>query len=310
MTAVRMTVRCGMARQSRPCKRGRRCTSIFAAFLHVPALEVARCAAVPLAQWMLQAWPRRSRRPRPRPSPLRTGTRQQRTGTARRTHTTGPPKHATIVPTRDARAADREQQGGPVDADATADRAAARRDRKGSAGDRKHSEDDRDAASSDRVRAAVERANLVVDGLTGAQQRAHGLAELERDVVKARRTGHPFALAFLDVDGLKAINDTRGHAAGDEVLRQVVAVVKTVVRDYDLIIRYGGDEFICGLLDLNLDDAADRFAKATKDLACHGVAFSVGLAALGGNDTLHDLIERADLAMYEQRRSRGSAEGS
>lgn len=218
---------------------------------------------------------------------------------------------------RDARAAVREQRDGRFDADAAADRAGAKRDRRGSAGDRKHSEDDRkhseddrDAASSDRVRAAEERAKLVVDGLTGAHQRAPGLAELEREIVKARRTGQPFVLAFVDVDGLKAINDTRGHAAGDEVLRQVVAVVKEVVRDYDLIIRYGGDEFICGLLDLDLDKAANRFANLRKDLAGHGGAFSVGLAVLSVNDTLQDLIDRADLAMYEQRRSRGSVEGS
>ena len=153
----------------------------------------------------------------------------------------------------------------------------------------------------------MERANLVVDALTGAHQRAPGLAELEREIVKARRTGQPFVLAFIDVDGLKAINDTQGHAAGDEVLRQMVAAVKNVVRDYDLMIRYGGDEFICGLLDLHLDDAANRFANTRKDLAGHVAAFSVGLAVLDGNDTLQDLIDRADLAMYEQRKSRAFA---
>lgn len=205
---------------------------------------------------------------------------------------------------RDARAADREQQDGRVDADAAADRAGAKRDRRVSAGDRKHSEDDRDAASADRVSAAVERASLVVDGLTGAHQRAPGLAELEREVVKARRTGQPFVLAFMDVDGLKTINDTGGHAAGDEVLRQVVALVKETVREYDLVIRYGGDEFICGLLDLSLEDAASRFADTRKKLTGREVAFSVGLAVLSGDDTLQDLIDRADAAMYEQRSSR------
>ena len=155
----------------------------------------------------------------------------------------------------------------------------------------------------------MERAALVLDGLTGAHQRAHGLAELEREVVQAKRTGQPFVLAFIDVDGLKAINDTRGHTAGDDVLRQVVAMIKKVVRDYDLITRYGGDEFVCGLLDLHLDEATDRFANMRKDLADDGPAFSVGLAALEGNNTLQELIDRADRAMYEQRRSRDSVEG-
>ena len=209
---------------------------------------------------------------------------------------------------RDARAQVRDQDLGFA-ADADADRAGARRDRRASAGDRQHSQDDREAASADRVRASLERRDLVVDGLTTAHQRGPGLADLEREVVKARRTGQAFVLAFVDVDGLKAINDTRGHAAGDEVLQDVVAAVKGVVRDYDLIVRYGGDEFVCGLLDLNFDEAATRFARARKDLADRGVAFSVGLAVLDGNDTLQALIDRADLAMYEQRRSRPSVEG-
>lgn len=205
---------------------------------------------------------------------------------------------------RDARASGRDEDKGHIDADAAADRAGAKRDRQVSAGDRKHAEDDRDAASADRILAAVDRANLVIDGLTGARNREAGLVELERELVKARRTGHPLVLAFVDVDGLKAINDTQGHQTGDDVLRQVVAAVRKVVREYDLIVRYGGDEFICGLGDLDLDDAADRFAKAREDLAGHGVTFSVGLAVLEVDETLSGLVNRADRAMYEQRKSR------
>lgn len=208
---------------------------------------------------------------------------------------------------RDARAEDREHQEGRFDADAAADRAGARRDRRGSAGDRKNSEDDREAASADRVRAAVERANLVVDGLTGAHQRAPGLAELEREIIKARRTEQPFVLAFLDVDGLKGVNDAHGHAAGDQLLQEVVGAIRGAVREYDLVIRYGGDEFICGLLNINLDDAANRFANTKKDLGGRDVAFSVGLAELIGDDTLDDVIARADAAMYDERRRRGAA---
>lgn len=205
---------------------------------------------------------------------------------------------------RDARAERREQQDGRIDPDAAADRAGARRDRRGSAGDRKHSEDDRDAASAERVRAAVERANLVEDGLTGAYQRAPGLAELERELLKARRTNQPYVLAFLDVDGLKAINDTQGHIAGDQALIALVASVRAVVRDYDLVVRYGGDEFVCGLLDTSLDDAANRFTNTMKDASGPTVAFSIGLAELRDGDTLQDLIDRADAAMYEQRKNR------
>lgn len=128
--------------------------------------------------------------------------------------------------------------------------------------------------------------------------------ELEREVVKARRTDEPFVLAFIDVDGVKVTNDMRGHAAGDEVLRQVVAAVRKALREYDLILRYGGDESIRGMSDLSLANAESRFGDTRRHLADHGVAFSVGLAVLDGSDTLQDLIDRADLAMYEQRRSR------
>lgn len=111
------------------------------------------------------------------------------------------------------------------------------------------------------------------------------------------------------MDGLKETNDRRGHAAGDELLRLVVAAVRSVVRDYDPVIRYGGDEFVCGILDLSLENAVKRFANVRKDLAGHKVAFSVGLAVLSGEDTLQDVIDRADQAMYEERRSRRSLPG-
>lgn len=116
-----------------------------------------------------------------------------------------------------------------------------------------------------------------MDGLTGAHQRAPGLAELEREILEARRTNQLFVLAFLDVDGLKAINDTHGHAAGDQVLVKLVAMVREFVREYDLVTRYGGDEFVCGMLNLTLDDAEKRFADMKAAASASGMAFSVGL---------------------------------
>ncbi len=210
---------------------------------------------------------------------------------------------------RDARAEGRDVRRGSVDTDAAADRAGAKRDRKGSAGDRKHSEDDRDAASADRVLAAVDRANFVVDGLTGAHQRAPGLAELERETVKARRKDRSFVLAFIDVDGLKAINDTQGHGAGDQVLRLVVAGLRRALREYDLILRYGGDEFLCGLSEIALEDVEGRLAATKKELTEAGISFSYGLASMTATCTLQEVIDRADMAMYEQRRNSRDEQG-
>lgn len=205
---------------------------------------------------------------------------------------------------RDERAEERERTQ-PYDPTAAADRAGAKRDRQGSANDRKHAEHDRVAAATDRALSARERDALLVDGLTGVHRREAGLLELEREILKARRTGHAFVLAFLDVDGLKTTNDTAGHAAGDELLRRVVESVRDVLRDYDLIVRYGGDEFLVGVMDLPATEAAVRFEAANARLAVdQGASMSVGLAELAPADSLADLIARADTAMYEARQGR------
>lgn len=115
-------------------------------------------------------------------------------------------------------------------------------------------------------------------------------------------------LAFIDVDGLKTRNDSLGHAAGDQLLRQVADTIRDHVRSYDLIVRYGGDEFLCGLLDMDLAAAADRFASVNADLArIHGASITAGLALLGTDDSLETLIGRADEVLFRERSRRGTA---
>jgi diguanylate cyclase (GGDEF)-like protein len=129
--------------------------------------------------------------------------------------------------------------------------------------------------------------------------------ELEREVMRAHRTGKSFVLAFVDVDGLKSVNDSEGHAGGDELLRQVVDTIRGVVRDYDLIVRYGGDEFLCGLADIGLSEADRRFETANAGLAVtRDASVTVGLAEVVPEESLDDLIARADAAMYAQRDNR------
>lgn len=74
---------------------------------------------------------------------------------------------------------------------------------------------------------------------------------MERETARAKRTKHPFVLAFVDVDRLKATNDSLGHAAGDHLLRRTVESMRKHLRSYDLIVRFGGDEFVCALVDLS-----------------------------------------------------------
>jgi diguanylate cyclase (GGDEF)-like protein len=206
---------------------------------------------------------------------------------------------------RDERADLREKEGFQFDPEAASDRAGAKRDRQSSASDRTHALRDRHAALTDRSLSARDRESFVTDGLTGAHHREPGLAELERDIIKAKRIRQPFVLAFVDADNLKGINDMHGHAAGDEVLRQVVSTIRGCVREYDLIVRFGGDEFLCGLLNVNLADAAKRFQVAKTDLAAiPHASFTVGLVELAPDDGLHNLIGRADAAMYQKRRQR------
>ena len=204
---------------------------------------------------------------------------------------------------RDDRAEARDRSVGRHDAGAASDRLEALRDRRGAASDRAHAAADREAASSDRLVSAGDRAVSSIDGLTGAHRRDAGTLELERETARAKRTGQPFVLAFVDVDGLKTTNDSLGHDAGDRLLRQVVQAMRANLRSYDLIVRFGGDEFVCGLLDLGMAEAAQRFSLISADLAeAEHASISVGLVELQGDESLQSLIMRGDDDLYRQRR--------
>ncbi len=125
---------------------------------------------------------------------------------------------------------------------------------------------------------------------------------LDHDVLRAKRTNQPFTLAFVDLDDLKAVNDSLGHVAGDQLLRATADAIRGHLRPYDLIVRYGGDEFLCGLLDLTMAAAAERFVLVNADLAAtRQASVSAGLAQFETDDALEDLIARADEALYSER---------
>jgi len=209
---------------------------------------------------------------------------------------------------RDETAQARDQALDGSDAGGASDRAEALRDRRGAARDRAHAAADRQAAWSDRAVSAGEREVSSIDGLTGAHRRDAGIVELKRETSRAKRTGQSFVLVFVDVDGLKATNDSRGHPAGDQLLKAIADRMRGHLRGYDLIVRFGGDEFVCGLLDLKVDEVAQRFELVNADLAeANQSTITVGLAELQANDSVEDLIARADAALYTARQKRSDA---
>lgn len=207
---------------------------------------------------------------------------------------------------RDERAVVRELAADGADTGAAADRAGASRDRRGSASDRNQAADDRDAAASDRQLSAQERTISSIDELTGAYARDAGTLELKRELARANRTQESLVLAFVDVDDLKEKNDSLGHVAGDRLLREAVEGMRANLRSYDLIVRFGGDEFVCALLDVSIAQATERFAAVNAKLEGAKASITVGLAQMRSGDSLADLVERADRALYANRGHRAS----
>ena len=144
-----------------------------------------------------------------------------------------------------------------------------------------------------------------MDQLTRTYRRDTGVVELERDMARAKRTNQPLTLAFVDIDGLKERNDSKGHGAGDRLISQTADSLRAHLRSYDLIIRFGGDEFLCALVDVDIAEASERFSRVNENLSeTEQASVTVGLAELREDDDVEDLLARADKAMYEARDQR------
>ena len=154
----------------------------------------------------------------------------------------------------------------------------------------------------------------LTDELTGMRNRRGFLVLADQALRMARRTRAKCVLVFIDLDGLKRVNDTRGHAAGDALIADAARVLGRVFRESDVVGRVGGDEFaVFALLDEHdgsqavssrLQAEIDRFnAQAVPTMR---VSMSVGIEEiLASSDTPLDvLLSRADRAMYEKKRRR------
>lgn len=149
------------------------------------------------------------------------------------------------------------------------------------------------------------------DRLTGLPNRGYFDERVTIELARAKRFGHSLSIAMLDIDHFKRFNDTLGHAAGDIALRAVATTLRKLVRERDLLVRYGGEEFLVVFPYLNADSAVGRMNLIREAIAgiplvipgrpdAPGMTISVGVATYGNADgtEVEDLLDRADSRLY------------
>jgi diguanylate cyclase (GGDEF)-like protein len=150
---------------------------------------------------------------------------------------------------------------------------------------------------------------VYIDELTGLFNYRYLDIALERETKRVKRYGSSLALLFLDLDNFKSVNDTHGHRIGSLVLKEVAILLKKTVRDIDVVIRYGGDEYTLVLVEAGLSEAAlvsERIRRSIENqIFAGGEGLAVRISASLGyacyplhTTTKQQLLELADQAMY------------
>lgn len=157
--------------------------------------------------------------------------------------------------------------------------------------------------------------HAMTDPMTGLPNARSLQRQFEKEVARASRGGSSFQVLMLDLDGFKAVNDSYGHKAGDEMLREISVVIREQLREYDFLARYGGDEFVALVPETepgDVIDLCDRIEKAVSSFKLpvgDGKTASVGVS-LGASgypqegETFDQMIVAADKVMYERKVSR------
>lgn len=148
-----------------------------------------------------------------------------------------------------------------------------------------------------------------LDPLTGAANRRYAEITLHARYEEFQRYGWPFGVVFIDIDRFKCINDECGHAAGDEVLKMVAKTLMNSARSFDVVARWGGDEFIAVIANVEKEQliaAANRFRTLVEQSSrvpgpVQQVTISVGATLARSDDTEATVLERADRFMYQSK---------
>ena len=140
-----------------------------------------------------------------------------------------------------------------------------------------------------------------LDTLTGLPTRHTLNSALTREIARAQRSGLPLCLAIIDVDDLKAVNDRDGHHAGDRILLEAAQAWRAALRDSDVLVRFGGDEFVA-VLPSCPPDVAEQLQQRIRLAA--PIACSAGLAWWQHGETPTALLDRADAQLYRAKRDR------
>ena len=147
----------------------------------------------------------------------------------------------------------------------------------------------------------------MTDSLTGIHNRYSINKEFDIEIERAKRYGSTFACVMLDIDHFKSINDTYGHDIGDDVLSEFATIISKQIRQSDRFGRWGGEEFILLLPELNKNQAVIFSQKLRKTIANHSfqdvsqITVSCGVTIFNQDDTKKSLLKRTDSALYQAK---------
>lgn len=164
---------------------------------------------------------------------------------------------------------------------------------------------------------AAERLSMT-DPLTGLFNRRHMMQSIDKEIKRAARTGRAFSLLMIDLDGFGRVNKKIGHLKGDRILNEFGGILASVFRQTDIVVRYGGDEFLVILTDTDGDQAEMALARLRREVdgwnevnadSPYKLAFSAGLATHQVDGSRADLLAAVDASLREDKVTRQPAEG-